>query len=239
MPIGRLFFEISGDSSKLNASLREAIATAKDAGVQITRAGQSFISKFDEALNPTKKLTEQIQLLEATGKKQSDIMKVMGGQIESATKAAKEMGAPIDDLVRKYTSLESRLKTTGQGLQEFGRGASMYLTVPLMGFGAAAIKAADDYDKGIANIRAGTGATGEKLKTLTEDMNALWGKVPNSVENIGTAIADLNMRLGLAGKPLQEMAEQILNLSRLSGGDLKQTIADATSRLKPWITFSE
>jgi hypothetical protein len=38
-PIGRLFFEISGDSSKLNASLREAIATAKDGGVQITRAG--------------------------------------------------------------------------------------------------------------------------------------------------------------------------------------------------------
>src|SRR5512136_225305 len=55
MPIGRLFFEISGDSSKLNQELQKAIATAKDAGVQITRAGQSFISKFDEALNPTKK----------------------------------------------------------------------------------------------------------------------------------------------------------------------------------------
>jgi hypothetical protein len=99
-PSGRLFFEIGGDSSKLNASLRETIDAAKDAGVQITRAGQSFISKFDEALNPTKKLTEQIQLLESAGKKQADFMKVMGGQIESATKAAKEMGAPIDDLIR-------------------------------------------------------------------------------------------------------------------------------------------
>jgi hypothetical protein len=53
MPIGRLFFEIAGDTSRLNASLREAIKTAEDAGVKITRAGQSFISKFDEALNPT------------------------------------------------------------------------------------------------------------------------------------------------------------------------------------------
>jgi hypothetical protein len=83
MPIGRLFFEIAGDSSKLNASLREAIATAKEAGVQITHAGQAFISKFDEAVNPTQKLTEQIQILEAAGKKQADIMKVMSGQIQS------------------------------------------------------------------------------------------------------------------------------------------------------------
>ena len=38
MAISRLFFEISGDSSKLNRELQKAIATAKDADVQITRA---------------------------------------------------------------------------------------------------------------------------------------------------------------------------------------------------------
>jgi microcompartment protein CcmL/EutN len=127
-PVGRLFFEISGDSSKLQYSLREAIATAKDAGVQITRAGQSFISMFDEALNPAKKLTEQIQLLEAAGKKQADIMKVMGGQIEAAIKAAREMGQPADDLIKKHTSLESRLKQAGESMMSFGRNMSMYAT---------------------------------------------------------------------------------------------------------------
>jgi phage-related minor tail protein len=71
-PVGRLFFEISGDSSKLNQELQKAIATAKDAGVQITRAGQSFISKFDEALNPMKKRMKQIQLLDIASKKQAD-----------------------------------------------------------------------------------------------------------------------------------------------------------------------
>jgi hypothetical protein len=65
MAISRLFFEMSGDSSKLNRELQKATATAKDAGVQMTRAGQALITKFDEALNPTKKLTEQVQLLEA------------------------------------------------------------------------------------------------------------------------------------------------------------------------------
>jgi hypothetical protein len=167
MAISRPFFEISGDSSKLNTSLREAIATAKDAGVQITRSGQSFISKFDEALNPTKKLTEQIRLLEAAGKKQSEIMKVMGGQIESATKAAREMGQPIDDRIRKYASLESRMKQAGESMMTFGRNMSMYVTGPIVAIGAAAIKAGEDYDKAVAKIRTGTGATGDSLKMLT------------------------------------------------------------------------
>ena len=67
MIVGLLFFEIGGDTSRLNASIKEAIKTAEEAGVRITRAGQSFISKFDEALNPIKKLAEQINLLAAAG----------------------------------------------------------------------------------------------------------------------------------------------------------------------------
>ncbi len=233
-PISRLFFEISGDSSKLNTSLREAIATAKDAGVQITRAGQSFISKFDEALNPTKKLTEQIQLLEAAGKKQSDIMKVMGGQLESATKAAREMGQPIDDLIKKYTSLESRMKQAGESMMTFGRNMSMYVTGPIVAIGAAAIKAGEDYDKAVAKIRTGTGATGDSLKMLTADMTAVWGTVPDSAEKIGQAIAEINTRLGLTGKPLQEMAVQMLNLARMAGSDIGPLIAAATRTFGDW-----
>jgi hypothetical protein len=53
-------------------------------------------------MNPVKKLTEQIRLLKAAGKKQLDIMKVMGGQIDSATKAAREIGQPVDFTGKHY-----------------------------------------------------------------------------------------------------------------------------------------
>ena len=55
---------MSGDTSRLQQSLCEAVSVAQDAGVRITRAGQSFTATFGEALNPTKKLTRQIALLE-------------------------------------------------------------------------------------------------------------------------------------------------------------------------------
>ncbi len=63
MPIGRLFFEICRDTSRMNVFLQEAIRNAKEAGVKITRAGQSFISKFDEVLNPTKKIAKQTNMV--------------------------------------------------------------------------------------------------------------------------------------------------------------------------------
>jgi hypothetical protein len=37
MAIGRLFFEIGGASSRHNAALREAVKSAKDAGIRIGR----------------------------------------------------------------------------------------------------------------------------------------------------------------------------------------------------------
>ncbi len=234
MAISRLFFKISGDSSKLNHELQKAIATAKDAGVQVTRAGQSFISKFDEALNPAKKLTEQIQLLEAAGRKQADIMKVMEGQIVQATKAAREMGQPVDDLIKKYTSLESRMKQAGESMMTFGRNMSMYVTGPIVAIGAATIKAADDYDKAVAKIRTGTGATGDQLKSLTKDMTEVWGTVPSGAEQVGQAIADLNTRLGLTGEPLQQMATQMLNLARMANSDVAPIIVAATRLFGDW-----
>jgi hypothetical protein len=98
MPIGRLFFEISGDTSRLNTSLQEAVRIAQDAGVKVTRAGQSIISAFDDALNPTKKLAEQVKLLEAAGKSSSDIWQVMGDRMKSAAAAAKANNQAVGPL---------------------------------------------------------------------------------------------------------------------------------------------
>jgi hypothetical protein len=62
---------MEGDTSRLNASLQEAVRIAQDAGIKVTRAGQSMIAVFDDALNPTKRLAEQGKLLKTTGKSRS------------------------------------------------------------------------------------------------------------------------------------------------------------------------
>jgi hypothetical protein len=74
--------------------MREAIAVAQDAGVKITRAGQSFVAAFDDALNPAKRLTEQIALFEMVGRPASDILKGMGARSSRPPRRHARTGRP-------------------------------------------------------------------------------------------------------------------------------------------------
>jgi hypothetical protein len=120
-PIGRLFFEIGGDTSRLNASLQEAIRIAKDAGVQVTRAGQSIIVAFDDALNPTKRLAEQVKLLEAAGRSSSDIWQVMGERMKTAADTARLNSQAIDPIVQKHIDLAKASQGSGFSFESLGK----------------------------------------------------------------------------------------------------------------------
>ena len=61
---------------------------------------------------------------------------------------------------------------------------------------AVGFKAGADWDKATKTIVAGTGATGQALKGLQQDYQA----VAKFGENSATAVADLNTHLGLPGR---------------------------------------
>jgi hypothetical protein len=82
----------------------------------------------------------------------------------------------------------------------------------------------DVYD----NIRIQTGMTGEALGALQDSFRTLAAQVPNDFGDIGIAVQDLNTRLGLSGEPLEELALQLLTVSRLMGGDIQQNVRVAT-----------
>lgn len=83
-------------------------------------------------------------------------------------------------------------------------------------------------------IRIGTGATGADLEGLMDDFRAIARDTPSTFDEIGTAVADLNTRLGLTGVPLQELSRQVLNLSRLTGADLGTVIPAMTRLMQDW-----
>jgi TP901 family phage tail tape measure protein len=98
------------------------------------------------------------------------------------------------------------------------------LAVTVAVVGKELFKLGNEFDKAYDKIRAGTGATGKELKSLENDFRKVYSKVPSSMDDVGTAVADLNVRLGLSHKPLQRMAVQMTNLSRITDTDLKANI---------------
>jgi TP901 family phage tail tape measure protein len=126
------------------------------------------------------------------------------------------------------------LKSMGRDFSTAGKSLTTTLTVPIVAAGVAFGKFANDIDKGMDTIRAGTGAAGKVLTALGDNMRSVMRRVPQDVAQVSTAIADLNTRLGLTGKPLEDMAEQLLNLSRITNTDVAGNIAAATRVFGQW-----
>jgi len=76
------------------------------------------------------------------------------------------------------------------------------------------------YDK----IQTQTGATGEQLQVLQDDFEAVFQYVPASADEAATAVSGLNQRLGATGPVLQDMAANLLEVTRITGGDLNTNI---------------
>jgi phage-related minor tail protein len=111
---------------------------------------------------------------------------------------------------QKIQGAQARMANMGAKMTAGGKTITMGVTLPLVAAGAGALKMANDYDSAVANIRAGTGATGEDLAALEESFKSVYTSVPQGMDEVSQAIADLNTRLGLTGEPLERMAKQML-----------------------------
>ncbi len=122
-------------------------------------------------------------------------------------------------------AVTSALQRAGGAFKKFAGVATKAIkiaTVALTGLGAAAVAAATTFEGAARKIQAGTGATGAQLARLKADFGAVFSGVPEAAGTVADAIANLNTLFGAEGKELQGLAKQILDFSRLTGGDAAQ-----------------
>jgi len=134
-------------------------------------------------------------------------------------------------------SLSSALSDSESKIGKFGKAAAgigLALGASAVVAGAALFKIGSDFDKQFDKIRVGTGATGDALAGLEDSFKNVLKDVPASFDDAGTAIADLNTRLGLTGQPLEDLAAQMLNLSRLTETDLASNVDNITRVFGDW-----
>lgn len=108
------------------------------------------------------------------------------------------------------------------------------VSAAVLGIGASAVHVAEEYEKASNIIHVGTNAVGEALKGLEEDFRQVFLDVPQDAATVAQAIADINTRLGLTGKPLQDLTKQFLDLADLTGGDVSQSIREVTRLFGDW-----
>lgn len=108
------------------------------------------------------------------------------------------------------------------------------LVVGTIAIAKFAMDAQKDIGAGTRTIRTQTGATGDALKGLAGNMKNVGKGVPESFTEVGGAIAQLNVKLGLSGTPLEKMTTQMLNLSRVGKVDIKEMTDVAAGAFNAW-----
>jgi hypothetical protein len=89
----------------------------------------------------------------------------------------------------------------------------------------------EEFNNVTRTIRVGTGAIGGDLAALEQSFRNVATSAPNAFADIATVIAELDTRTDLAGEGLETMANQLLTLSRLMGGDAQATTRSVTRLL--------
>lgn len=134
----------------------------------------------------------------------------------------------LENTAKQMQRTGKSIQSTGKSISKVGDTLTKSLTVPIIGAGGALLKLASDFDDAYDKIRIGTGATGDALKQLQNDFNAVYKNVPASMDEVSTAISDFNTRLGLTGEPLRKLSEQTILLSKMTKSDLQTTIEDVS-----------
>lgn len=100
--------------------------------------------------------------------------------------------------------------------------------------GVAALRIGDDYKAATDAIRISSGDTGDVLKGLESEFQAVSKRVPDSLAVVGQALGDVRSRTGLVGDDLGKLTESFLDVSRLLDVDVSTAIDKVTRLYGDW-----
>ena len=142
------------------------------------------------------------------------------------------------EIVGDASRFSQALQGAERSLASFGTAAAVGFAAvgtAAVGVGAGLFSIGSKFDDASNTIRRGTGATGEALAELEDSFNNVAGNVVGQgFGEVSTAIADLNTRLGLTGKPLEDMSAKFLDLSRVTRIDVATNVDNVTRTFGDW-----
>lgn len=155
------------------------------------------------------------------------------GYMNEASKSADGCATSIDEMGRRIK--ESTAQTSGS-VEKLTDDVERFFTVDKVSEYAdkvseafqqvaqSAYDALQDLDEGYDTILVKTGASGDALAEFTGIADKIYGDLPATMSDIGTAVGEVNTRFGSTGDELDDLSRKFLKFSNINGTNLNSSI---------------
>lgn len=153
--------------------------------------------------------------------------------MDEASKSADGCAHSIDEMGRRIK--ESTTQTSGS-VEKLTDDVESFFTVDKVTEYADAVSEAfqqvaqsaydalQDLDEGYDTILVKTGASGDALAEFTKIADKIYGDLPATMSDIGTAVGEVNTRFGSTGDELDDLSRKFLKFSNINGTNLNSSI---------------
>lgn len=235
--------EIGGDTTGLQKALSGVNTTIKNTQAQLRDVnnllkldptntellGQKHrlltekIGATKEKLDTLKTAQEQVRQQFENGDIGIEQYEALQREIISTEEYLKDLQNTVGSGSAKLAEISAKTGEFGEKATKAGQ-ALMPVTAGLTAVGAAGLAAFKDVDAGLDIIITKTGATGEAAEEMEAIFSNVYGNFPADSEAVGSAIGEINTRLGFTGQTLDDASVKFLKFADINGTDVNTAV---------------
>ncbi len=162
------------------------------------------------------------ELVATIGGDNRDLKRALDDSERSIERSSQKMQGDVE-------RLNATLERTGRNMQRIGRNMSMYVTAPIVAFGALALRTAGNFEASMNRVAAISQATGDQLQHLERQARELGSTTQFSASEAADAMSFLAMA-GFEVNQIMTAMPSVLNLAAAAQLDMASS-ADIVSNI--------